>query len=64
MGKRDSLYQLYGEIEFDEGYLEQAISEQINIKPGIGGQRQSNVAVMSESTPLEVIETCKNKFSM
>jgi len=59
MGKRDSLYQLNGEIEFDEGYFEQAISEQIKLKRGRGSQRQSNVAIMAESTPLEDIETGK-----
>ena len=59
MGKRDSLYQLNGEIEFDEGYFEQAVSEQIKLKRGRGSQRQSNVAVMAESTPLEDIETGK-----
>lgn len=57
MGKRDSLYQLNGEIEFDEGYFEQAVSEQIKLKRGRGSQRQSNVAVMAESTPLEDLET-------
>lgn len=59
MGKRDSLYQLNGEIEFDEVYFEQAISEQIKLKRGRGSQRQSNVAIMAESTPLEDIETGK-----
>ena len=59
MGKRDGLYQLNGEIEFDEGYFEQAISEQIKLKRGRGSQRQSNVAIMAESTPLEDIETGK-----
>ena len=59
MGKRDSLDQLNGEIEFDEGYFEQAISEQIKLKRGRGSQRQSNVAIMAESTPLEDIETGK-----
>lgn len=59
MGKRDSLYQLNGEIEFDEGYFEQAISEQIKLKRGRGSQRLSNVAIMAESTPLEDIETGK-----
>lgn len=56
MGKRDGLYQLSGQIEFDEGYFEQATSEQTNLKRGRGSQRQSNVAVMAESTPLEDIE--------
>lgn len=56
MGRRDGRYQLSGQIEFDEGYFEQATSEQTNLKRGRGSQRQSNVAVMAESTPLEDIE--------
>lgn len=59
MGKRDSLYQLSGSVEFDEGYFEQATKEKIKLKRGRGSQRQSNVAVMAESTPLEDIETGK-----
>lgn len=57
MGKRDALYQLEGAIEFDEGYFEKATSEKVNLKRGRGSQRQLNVAVMAESTPLEDIET-------
>lgn len=57
MGKRDSLYQLSGSVEFDEGYFEQAVSEQTTLKRGRGSQRQANVAVMAESTPLEDLET-------
>ena len=59
MGKRDNLYQLNGEIEFDEGYFEQAIPQQTKLKRGRGSEKQSNVAVMAESTPLENIETGK-----
>lgn len=59
MGKRDNLYQLNGEIEFDEGYFEQAIPQQTKLKRGRGSKKQSNVAVMAESTPLENIETGK-----
>jgi hypothetical protein len=59
MGKRDSLYQLNGEIEFDEGYFEQAVSEKTKLKRGRGSQKQANVAVMAESTPLEDLETGK-----
>ncbi len=59
MGNRVSLYQLNGEIEFDEGYFEQAISEQIKLKRSRCSQRQSNVAIIAESTPLEDIVTGK-----
>jgi hypothetical protein len=34
-------------------------SEQIKLKRGRGSQRQSNVAIMAESTPLEDSETGK-----
>lgn len=59
MGKRDALYGLKGEIEFDEGYFEVATreSDKKNLKRGRGSQRQSNVAVMAESTPLENPDT-------
>ena len=55
MGKRDDLYGLEGMIEFDEGYFEKATkhSDKENLKRGRGSQRQSNVAVMAESTKLE-----------
>lgn len=57
MGKRDALYRLEGATEFDEGYFEKATSEKVKLKRGRGSQRQMNVAVMAESTPLENIET-------
>lgn len=57
MGKRDALYLLEGAVEFDEGYFEKATSEKVILKRGRGSQRQMNVAVMAESTPLEDIET-------
>ncbi len=57
MGQRDALYHLEGAVEFDEGYFEKATSEKIKLKRGRGSQRQMNVAVMAESTPLEDIET-------
>lgn len=53
MGKRDDLYKLSGMIEFDEGYFEKATPEGLPLKRGKGSQKQSNVAVMAESTPLE-----------
>lgn len=57
MGKRDALYQLQGAIEFDEGYFAKATSEKVKLKRGRGSQKQVNVAVMAESTPLEDLET-------
>ncbi len=57
MGKRDGLYLLQGEIEFDEGYFEIATSKKVKLKRGRGSQKQSQVAVMAESTPLEDITT-------
>lgn len=58
MGKRDSLYQLTGHVEFDEGYFEQGVTtEDVQFKRGRGSQRLSKVAVMAESTPLEDLET-------
>jgi hypothetical protein len=61
MGKRDDLYGLEGMIEFDEGHFEKATDEgeRRQLKRGRGSQRQSNVAVMAESTRLEDIETGK-----
>jgi hypothetical protein len=57
MGKRDGLNKLEGMIEFDEGYFEKATPENTRLKLGRGSQRQSNVAVMAESTELEATET-------
>lgn len=57
MGKRDDLYTLSGELEFDEGYFEKATSKHVKLKRGRGSQRQAQVAVMAESTPLEDLET-------
>lgn len=51
-GKRNGLYGLKGEIEFDEGYFEVATKEmdKKNLKRGRSSQKQSNVTVMVEST--------------
>lgn len=57
MGKRDSLYTLTGMIEMDEGYFETTTPEGTKLKRGKGSQKQRNVAVMAESTPLEDLET-------
>lgn len=59
MGKRDGLYQLEDEIEFDEGYFEKATSQKVKLKRGRGSQKQSQVVVMAESTLLEDLETGK-----
>ena len=61
MGNRDSRYELAGMVEFDEAYFETETSEKDkqNLKRGRGSQRQQNVAVAAESTPLEDLETGK-----
>ena len=61
MGKRDALYTLSDMIEFDEGYFEHEVPKTVksNLKRGKGSQRQSNVAVIAESIPLEDINTSK-----
>lgn len=61
MGKRDDLYFLEDMVEFDEGCFEIAMRQ--NLKRGRGSERQCNVAVMAESTPLEDIETNKKSSS-
>ena len=53
MGNRDALYTLKDTIEFDEAYFEKATPEGVKLKRGKGSQKQQNVAVMAESTPLE-----------
>ena len=59
MGDRDSMYELKGSIEFDEGYFECATLEKTILKRGRGSQKQINTVVMAESTPLEDIKTGK-----
>jgi len=58
MGKREDQYSLTGMIEFDEGFFETALSKRSRklLKRGKGSQRQENVAIMAESTPLENVE--------
>ena len=55
MGRRDGLYLLKDMVEYDEGYVEVATKKQIKnqLKRGKGSQRQAQVAVAVESTPLE-----------
>jgi hypothetical protein len=59
MGSRDAKYTLEGEIEFDEGYFPVDVQTKKGekLKAGRGSQRQRNVGVLAESTPLEDIET-------
>jgi len=61
MGQRDALYDLKDMIEFDEAYVETEVPQKIkqDLKRGKGSQRQQNVAVMAESTPLENPKTGK-----
>ncbi len=61
MGKRDSLYDLEDMVEYDEGYFSVSTpkKQQQNLKRGKGSQKQQNVAIMAESTPLEDLETGK-----
>ena len=48
-------------IEFVEGYFEKQLPEHTksNLKRGRGSERQINVAVMAESTPLEYLKSAK-----
>lgn len=46
-------------VECDDGFFETATRNGTKIKRGKGGQKQVNVAVMAESTPLEDLETGK-----
>lgn len=61
MGQRDELYKLNDMVEFDEGYFEKSTKKDVkdDLKRGRGSQRQTNVAVMAESIPLENIKTGK-----
>ncbi len=58
MGDRDDGYKLFDMVEFDEGYFEKATSKKNSkLNRGRGSQRQSKVAVLAESTPIEQIES-------
>ena len=61
MGNRDALYKLTDMVEFDEGCFETEIDTEsrTSLKRGRGSERQINVAVMAESTPLEDVATGK-----
>jgi hypothetical protein len=61
MGEKDNLYDLEDMIEFDEAYsaVVTKASNRQKLKRGRGSQKQSNVAVMTESVPLEDPNTGK-----
>jgi hypothetical protein len=61
MGKREDLYKLHDIIEFDEEHFEVKTSKRVkgNLKRGKGSQRQKQVAIMVESTPLEDVKRNK-----
>jgi hypothetical protein len=57
MGNRDAIYSLTGEVGFDEAYFSKSSKLSSKLKRGKGSQKQQNVVVMAESTPLEDLET-------
>src|SRR5690554_6802041 len=57
MGNRDSRYTLEGLIVFDEGYFGIATPDGIKLKRGRSSQKQTNVAVIAESTYVVDVET-------
>lgn len=59
MGKRDAKYLLKDMVEFDEAFFTKPTQKGTILKRGKGSQRQINVAVLAESTPLEDIKTNK-----
>lgn len=63
MGNRDARYSLQDMVEFDEAYFEKATPDGIKLKRGKGSQKQQNVAVMAESTPLTDPKTGKETKS-
>jgi len=64
MGERDSLYQLKGTIELDEGFFSVPVEEKDKDKPlkrGRGSQKKAKVLVMAESQPVEDKEEDRGK---
>ena len=67
MGKRDSLYNLFDQVELDEGFFSTETPEDEKCKPlkrGRGSQRKNIVLVMAESSaptdmPTKKYNTCK-----
>lgn len=61
MGKRDDRYRLEDMVEYDEAFVGKSTKAKVRsqLKRGRGSQKQSKVAVMAESTPLEDTESGK-----
>ncbi len=61
MGQRDERYRLEDMVEYDEAFVDKATKakDRSKLKRGRGSQKQSKVAVMAESTPLEDPESGK-----
>ncbi len=57
MGKRDDKYTLDGSVELDEGCFEITAPGTVRLKRGRGSQSKTNVAVITESTPLDDINS-------
>jgi hypothetical protein len=56
MGKRDDIYDLFGEIELDNAFITTLIAEEEKEKPlkrGAGSQNKTKVIVMAESKRVE-----------
>jgi len=56
MGKRDSMYQLSGQVELDNAFITTLIPDEQKdekLKRGAGSQNKSKVMVMTESTEVE-----------
>lgn len=61
MGQRDERYRLEDMVEYDEAFVRKATKAKVRsqLKRGRGSQKQSKVAVLAESTPLEDPESGK-----
>jgi transposase-like protein len=56
MGKRESIYQLSGEVELDEAFFPTKLDDTAKMEPlkrGAGSQRQTKVLVIAESKPID-----------
>lgn len=64
MGKRDERYELFGQIELDEGYFTTTVPSEDKDKPlkhGRGSQKKTKILVMTESKEVEGKTTRKGK---
>lgn len=64
MGKRDSKYQLTGQLELDEGFFSTITPDEekeLPLKRGRGSQKKTKVLVMAESVPVEEKLTKRGK---